>query len=700
METPAPSHRRRFLIGLALAVLLGIGLAALLLSGARASESRARAERRALVTLSALTEVVERAGGGGGEAAKEPQYGLGDDFADLGEEPPAEETGGGLGDELAALDAGEPEAPAGEPGEAVRRAVAAFAKSHPELTAVRVVAFEGIRLEASTAPADTGDKAAPRRLERDEKPLYDVGQRLRAAVSENREEGMARAEEVALERRPDGLVLAAPIERGGEVAGMVQMVTRTEIDPPGAPLLPALLAGLVPVLLLFALSFVLGERRVPLAAAAAVLLVAALLVYAAQARRTLAGDRRATGQAIADAVGDEAEKAEALLAEIGTPVREPLAPELWDVDLFRRPHGLVTKGGMLDEGKLGEEVGANAGRLTRSVVVLALASLALLAFVGLGFAASTGAALVRYRNAYAYTLPAMIGMLLLVFFPFFYGIALSFTNANVYNTDKSIFETWVGLDNFVDILSDVGVVRQTPEGRVFDYTNFYWTLGFTVVWTIANVTIGVSLGLLLALALNTKGLALRSFYRVVLILPWAMPTYITALIWQGMFHRQFGVVNQVLQLFGAPAIAWFDAPLTSFLAVLTTNGWLSFPFMMVVSLGALQSIPADLYEAARVDGASKWQQFRSITLPSLKPALVPAVILSVIWTFNQFNVIYLVSAGQPAGATEILITQAYKLAFEQYRYGYAAAYSTVIFLILLVYGTWQNRVTRATEAIG
>jgi arabinogalactan oligomer/maltooligosaccharide transport system permease protein len=120
---------------------------------------------------------------------------------------------------------------------------------------------------------------------------------------------------------------------------------------------------------------------------------------------------------------------------------------------------------------------------------------------------------------------------------------------------------------------------------------------------------------------------------------------------------------------------------------------------MVISLGALQSIAADLYEAARVDGATRWQQFKRITLPSLKPALVPAVILSVIWTFNQFNIIYLVSAGEPAHSTEILITQAYKIAFEQYRYGYAAAYSMVIFAILLAYGMWQNRVTRATEGI-
>jgi arabinogalactan oligomer/maltooligosaccharide transport system permease protein len=120
--------------------------------------------------------------------------------------------------------------------------------------------------------------------------------------------------------------------------------------------------------------------------------------------------------------------------------------------------------------------------------------------------------------------------------------------------------------------------------------------------------------------------------------------------------------------------------------------------MMVVSLGALQSIPADVYEAARVDGASRWQQFRAITLPSLKPALVPAVILSVVWTFNMFNIIFLVTAGEPGGATEILVTQAYKYAFQLYRYGYAAAYSTIIFAILLVYGTIQNRVSKATEA--
>jgi arabinogalactan oligomer / maltooligosaccharide transport system permease protein len=676
-------HRRRFLAGLALALLLGVGLGLALLTSARTAELNQRRERQAVVTLRALTDLVERAGGGeaAAPAAAAPEDG----------------GGMGLGDELAAIESGQGAPPAGEPGEAVRTAVDQFAKAHPDIESIRVVTFEGIRLEASSDPADTGTKAAPRHLERDEKPLYDLGQKLRAAIAENREnveQGQAAVgEELSFERRPDGsLILSGPVEAGTEVVGMVQIHT---VPPPvtaasATPWGPALIAWLGPVVLLFLLGLALGQRRSLLAAAAIVLLLAGLAGFGLYARRSLETERRETGKVLAAHIAAEAQKTGAA-GHVADSSR-------WDVDAYRRPRGLVSTAGAVDEGKLGEEIRGDASRLTRSVIALAVLGLLLLTFVGFGGAAQTGRYLVRYRQAYAYTMPAMISMVLLVFFPFFYGIALSFTNANIYNTSKPITEIWVGLDNFTDILSDLSVFHDTANGKVFNYGNFYWTLGFTVVWTISNVLIGVTLGLILALILNTKGLAFRAWYRVLLILPWAMPNYITALIFKGMFHQQFGVVNQVLQILHLQPLAWFDGPLTSFMAVLTTNGWLSFPFMMVVSLGALQSIPADLYEAARVDGATRWQQFTSITLPSLKPALVPAVILSVIWTFNQFNVIYLVSAGQPSGATEILITQAYKLAFEQYRYGYAAAYSTIIFLILLGYGTWQNRVSKATEA--
>jgi len=348
--------------------------------------------------------------------------------------------------------------------------------------------------------------------------------------------------------------------------------------------------------------------------------------------------------------------------------------------------------------RLAQAVDTAARELRRTLLGAGALALALLLLVGLGAFNLIGRSLRRHRQAYLYIAPAILGMVVLVFFPFTYGVTLSFTDSNLYNTGKAISDVWIGLRNYADILGDFAFIKRGDGGSFVNYLNFYWTLLFTIIWTVCNVTIGVVSGLILALVLNTRALALRPIYRVVLILPWAMPNYITALIWKGMFHQQFGVINQVIQLFGFPAVSWFDRPASSFLTALATNGWLSFPFMMVVSLGALQSIPADLYEAARVDGASRLQQFKAITLPSLRPALVPAVIISVVWTFNMFNIIYLVTGGEPGSSTEILVTQAYKFAFERYRYGYAAAYSTVIFGILLVYGSIQNRVSRATEA--
>jgi arabinogalactan oligomer/maltooligosaccharide transport system permease protein len=678
------SHRRRFLAGLAAAALLGVGLGAFLLHGARTAESRGRAERQTVITLSALTDLVDRAGGGAPATETAPS---------AAPAPSAEGGGMGLGAEIAAAEQAGQAKPTGNTGDAVRHAVARFAAGHPEIKAIRVVDFEGIQLTASTSPADTGEKAAPRHLAREEKDLYDLGQRLRAAVQGNREgaEEAARQDEISVARGLDGTwSLAAPVERGGDVVGMVQMDTAVKQEPVAFGWLPFLAAWLVPVAGFFLLSLAIGERHWLLAAVAALALALGLWAYGRYSVQALVTDRNATAKAVAAHLAAETERDRALLAELGSPGGAALDASHWDVDTLRQPRAenpAVLKG-------------VAASRITRTLATLGVLGLALLAFVGFGFAYRTGHALVEYRVAYAYTLPAMIGMLVLVFFPFFYGVALSFTNNNIYNSAKPITETWVGVQNYVDILSDFAITKQTAEGRVWNYSNFYYTLIFTVVWTVSNVAIGVSLGLALALVLNLKGLALRPFYRVILILPWATPNYITSLIFKGMFHQQFGIINQIIQLFGGHPVAWFDKTLTSFLVMLTTNGWLSFPFMMVISLGALQSIPSDLYEAARVDGASRWQQFKSITLPSLRPALVPAIILSVIWTFNQFNVAYLVSGGQPGGSTEILITQSYKIAFEQYRYGYAAAYSAIIFLILFAYGSWQNKVTGATEALG
>lgn len=346
---------------------------------------------------------------------------------------------------------------------------------------------------------------------------------------------------------------------------------------------------------------------------------------------------------------------------------------------------------------VGETVSGDsaAGSLRNSIYAIGALGALLAAYVGFGGARATGRAFKENPTAYFYVGPALLGMLALAFFPFFYGFMLSFTDTTLLNQGTSWGDRWVGFANYITILNDF---KFGGEGSAFNYQNFYWTLGVTILWTVTNVALGVSIGLAMALLLNIKGLKGVAIYRTLLILPWAIPNYITALTWKGMFHPQFGAINQGIQAFGGQPVQWFDSFGPSFITGLATNAWLSFPFMMVVALGALQAVDEDMYEAARIDGASPWQQFWHITLPSLRPALLPAVIVSVVWTFNMFNVIYLVSAGQPSGSTEILVTRAYKIAFEEYRYGYAAAYSVVIFMILLVYGVFQIKASAATEA--
>ncbi|MFO0583457.1 MAG: sugar ABC transporter permease [Anaeromyxobacter sp.] len=640
--------RNRLLWGVGLGLLVAVGGGAALLRGAHAQLDRDADTRRAIVSLGALSELAARTG---------------------------------------------------DDGEKLRAAVEGWQKAQPAGTHARIVLLSGARLEASTAPGDVGDKAAPRRLSKDEKGTYDRAQRLKGSVNANREGGAVQRELEVEVGAGGSRSLASPLERDGEVAGMAELTTAPfPAQPPPSPV--AALAAILGGVLAFAVAGRFVRGRWPLVATAVACFVLAALGHALAARAELArAGAAAQGRIAAQAQGAGAETA-GLLQAAGVAVEPTLKPGLWDRDLMRQPRGLLTEAGALDPAGAARELAGLASGGSSTLWATAVTGLVLLAFFGLGFAAATGKALRVHRQAYAYIAPAMVGTLILVFFPFFYGIALSFTEQTLTNQSKPLVELWVGFKNYLEILGDFSIITKGADGApVWNYLNFYWTFFFTVAWTVTNVAFGVSFGLLLALVLNTKDLALRPFYRVVLILPWAMPNYITALIWKGMFHRQFGVVNQVLAMFGVAPISWFETPFTSFLTAFATNGWLSFPFMMVVSLGALQSIPADLYEAARVDGATRWQQFKAITLPSLRPALVPAVILSVVWTFNMFNIIFLVTGGEPNGATEILITQAYKFAFQKYQYGYAAAYATVIFGILLVYGNFQNRVTRATEGI-
>jgi ABC-type sugar transport system permease subunit len=296
--------------------------------------------------------------------------------------------------------------------------------------------------------------------------------------------------------------------------------------------------------------------------------------------------------------------------------------------------------------------------------------------------AKTLAALKKSSHAYLAIGPAMLGLSVLVGIPFFVGMGLAFFR-HVHGEFS-----FVGLQNFNQIL-------QGGEGP----HSIFYTLLVTVIWTLLNVTLHLGIGLGLALLLHRHSSGWNRIYRVILIIPWAVPAYLTALIWRSMFDADVGVINRMLGLEG---MSWMHDTFTAFVANLVTNVWLGFPFMMVVCLGALTSIPKDLYDAADVDGANSWQAFTQITLPLLKPALLPAIILGSIWTFNKFEVIYLVSEGRPDGGTDILVTEAYRWAFERGlaqggAYGKAAACSVLIFVVLLLYGWMTARVSRSAE---
>ena len=308
----------------------------------------------------------------------------------------------------------------------------------------------------------------------------------------------------------------------------------------------------------------------------------------------------------------------------------------------------------------------------------------LLILSGLGFATKQflkhKKGIQAHGYAYLYVAPAALAMLVLTALPFVIGSLVSlFAHRN------GEF-TFVGLANFANIIL-------AQDWAFTSSLSFYFTLLVTIAWTAINLFFHVSIGLALAMLLREPWLKLRGLYRVLLILPWAVPNYITALIWKGMFHRQFGAINALLESIGMEPVSWFSQFSTAFAANVVTNTWLGFPFMMVVTLGALQSIPRDLEDAASVDGASGWQRFWHITLPLLKPALLPAVVLGSVWTFNMFNIIYLVSGGEPDSATDILISDAYRWAFDRgNRYGYASAYAVLIFFILFGYSKLGNRI--------
>ncbi len=332
----------------------------------------------------------------------------------------------------------------------------------------------------------------------------------------------------------------------------------------------------------------------------------------------------------------------------------------------------------------------------------------------------------RFSLPYALLAPAAVGLAVFVVYPFVFDFQLAFSDAKLdtlpcYSADPDLrarcgieelnargepvlYSLQYGIENFRRVF----FVRDDETGQLkwgpLLYTpasTFPNIFARTVLWTLINVFFHVTGGMILALLLN-RDLPLKGLYRTLLIVPWAIPQVIVALAWRGEFHSTYGFVNNILAAMAEWGIGplklgslclgevcfgpqtWLRDQPWAFIAVVIVNVWLGIPFMMVIILGGLQSIPHDYYEAAEMDGANPWQRFWGITIPMLRPILTPAITLGAIWTFNQFNVIYLITEGGPQEKTDILVTALYNAAIGNSRYAFGAAFSIVIFAILLL----------------
>lgn len=327
------------------------------------------------------------------------------------------------------------------------------------------------------------------------------------------------------------------------------------------------------------------------------------------------------------------------------------------------------------------DVVPEAGDTSPVLFALGAIFVSLVALLSYGRAMDVKAGRLHAKSAHIYIAPAMLALAILTFYPVIYGFWLSFTDADATRLGD---QTFVGLVNFIEVFTASGFLRVTL---------------FTLVWTVVNVTAHIGLGLFLAMVLQYGNIRGKTVYRTVLLLPWAIPSYISVLVWKGMFQPE-GLVNDVL----GTDLHFLADPTGAQLVVIFVNIWLGVPFMMMSLSGALQALPRDMYEAAQLDGVTSWDCFRHLTLPNLKSALVPLSLLGFIWTFNMFNVIYLLTDGGPdlyfgePGQTDILITYVYDVAFRDGAYGVAAAWSVVIFFMLLAFSWTYMKRTNATEA--
>ncbi|MGO0715017.1 maltodextrin ABC transporter permease MdxF [Bacillus subtilis] len=287
---------------------------------------------------------------------------------------------------------------------------------------------------------------------------------------------------------------------------------------------------------------------------------------------------------------------------------------------------------------------------------------------------------------YLFTLPAYIMMVFVIIFPVLVTLFVALTNYDFYHIPPNRLIDWVGFKNFLNIFF-LGSYRET----------FVNVLGWTVIWTICATTLQIILGIVTALFVNQDFIKGKRIYRMIFLFPWAVPAFITIMSLSNMFNDSIGAVNaQVIPLFNhlpfveLPAIAWKTDPFWTKTALIMIQTWLGFPYIYVMVTGVLQAIPGELYEAAKIDGATFIQRFRHITFPMILFATAPVMITQYTFNFNNFSIIYLFNEGGPgsvgaeAGSTDILISWIYKLTTgTSPQYSVAAAVTLLISFIVI-----------------
>ena len=267
----------------------------------------------------------------------------------------------------------------------------------------------------------------------------------------------------------------------------------------------------------------------------------------------------------------------------------------------------------------------------------------------------------RSNTGLVFALPALIVLFMLIAYPVFYTGLLSVTN------DQGQF---TGLQNFSDVLRP----RVTTQAL--------WN---TLWWVVGSIVFQVLLGVAAAILLN-QNFAGRALVRSIALIPWLIPGIVAATTWAWMFHTEFGIINYMLTSTGAldESVGWLTRSNTAMPAMIAINVWKLFPFVAIMVLAGLQSIPQELYEAARMDGANYWEEVRHVMLPQIRPVISAVTLLLVIWALNAITIIYAITKGGPANRTVITPIQIFRLAFENVEFNQAAALSVMFFGVVMV----------------